>query len=78
MAWETVYRSTDQRIEQQVTGEGDDATVEERVTWHRDTPERLIARLRGQVVELQDAATDKITKAELSAKITNRETQDGE
>jgi len=49
MAWETVYRSTDQTIEQQVTGEGEDAVIEERVTWHRDTPERIIEQLRGQV-----------------------------
>jgi hypothetical protein len=75
MAWETVYRSTDQTIEQQVTGTGEDATVEERVTWHRDTPERLIERLRGQVTDLQDNATGTITKAELSAKIATRETR---
>jgi hypothetical protein len=77
MTWQTVYRSTDQTIEQQITGSGESAVVEERVTWHRDTPERLIERLRGQVTDLQDNATGTITEAELAAKIATRETQDG-
>ena len=70
MTWKTVYRSTDQTIEQRITGEGENAVVEERVTWHRDTPERLIEQLRDKVADLEDQATGKITKAQLEAKLT--------
>lgn len=45
-AWVKVYESTDQTIEQRITGEGENAVVEERVTWHRRTPEKQIANLR--------------------------------
>ena len=67
--WVEVYRSTDQTIEQMVTGTGEDAVVSERVTWHTDTPERKIERLEAQVNDLQDQATGKITKAQLVAKL---------
>lgn len=70
MTWKTVYRSIDQTIEQRITGEGDSAVVEERVTWHRDTPERLIEQMEAKVADLEDQATGKITKAQLEAKLT--------
>lgn len=63
--WQTVYNSTDQTIEQRVV----DGIVEERVTWHRDTPERLIADLSEKVADLNDQATGKITKAQLTARL---------
>ena len=69
MIWKTVYESTDQTIEQRITGEGESAVVEERVTWHRDTPEQQIAALRAKVADLEDQATGKITKAQLAARL---------
>jgi hypothetical protein len=70
MTWKTVYRSTDQTIEQRIVGEGDKAVVEERVTWHRETPGRLIEQLRDKVADLEDRATNKITKGQLEAKLS--------
>lgn len=69
MTWNTVYRSTDQTIEQRIVGTGEDAVIEERVTWHRETPERLIESLTARVADLADNATGKITKAQLVAKL---------
>lgn len=70
MTWKTVYRSTDQTIEQRIVGSGEEAIIEERVTWHRDTPERLIEQMKDKVADLEDQATGKITKAQLEAKLT--------
>ena len=67
--WKQVYNSTDQTIEQRVVGEGESATVEERVTWHRQTPEKQIAELEATVAALTDQATGKITKAQLTARL---------
>jgi hypothetical protein len=61
--WVTKYRSTDQTIEQKVTGSGDDAVVEEQVTWHRETPEKVLADLRGEVTDL----TDQVERLEAEA-----------
>ncbi len=71
--WKQVYNSTDQTIEQRVVGEGESATVEERVTWHRQTPEKQIAELEATVTALTDQATGKITKAQLVTKLAARE-----
>lgn len=68
-AWVKVYESTDQTIEQRITGEGESAVVEERVTWHRQTPEKQIAELEATVTALTDQATGKITKAQLTARL---------
>ena len=68
-AWKTVYESTDQTIEQRITGEGESAVVEERVTWHRQTPEKQIADLEATVTALTEQATGKITKAQLTARL---------
>ncbi len=67
--WKQVYNSTDQTIEQRVVGEGESATVEERVTWHRQTPEKQIADLEATVAALTEQATGKITKAQLTARL---------
>ena len=67
--WQTVYNSTDQTIEQRVV----DGIVEERVTWHRQTPEKQIAELEATVAALTDQATGKITKAQLVTKLAARE-----
>jgi len=69
MTWKTVYHSTDQTIEQRITGEGENAVVEERVTWHRQTPEKQIAELEATVTALTEQATGKITKAQLTARL---------
>lgn len=61
--WVVVYNSTDQTIEQRTV----DGAVEERVTWHRDTPERQIEALTARVANLTDQATGKITRAQLAA-----------
>lgn len=71
--WKQVYNSTDQTIEQRVVGEGESATVEERVTWHRQTPEKQIADLEATVAALTEQATGKITKAQLVTKLAARE-----
>jgi len=68
-AWVKVYESTDQIIEQRITGEGENAVVEERVTWHRQTPEKQIADLEATVTALTEQATGKITKAQLTARL---------
>ncbi len=68
-AWVKVYESTDQTIEQRITGEGESAVVEERVTWHRQTPEKQIAELEATVAALTEQATGKITKAQLTARL---------
>lgn len=68
-AWVKVYESTDQTIEQRITGEGENAVVEERVTWHRQTPEKQIADLEATVTALTEQATGKITKAQLTARL---------
>ena len=41
--WQVVYHDSDQIIEQRRVGTGEDAVVEERVTWLRDTPQSRIA-----------------------------------
>lgn len=43
--WKAVYHDSDQIIEQRTVGTGEDAVVEERVTWLRDTPQSRIADL---------------------------------
>ena len=68
-AWVKVYESTDQIIEQRIVGEGESAVVEERVTWHRQTPEKKIADLEATVTALTEQATGKITKAQLTARL---------
>lgn len=68
-AWVKVYESTDQTIEQRITGEGESAVVEERVTWHRQTPEKQIADLEATVTALTEQATGKITKTQLAARL---------
>jgi len=67
--WVKVYESTDQTIEQRIVGEGENAVVEERVTWHRQTPEKQIADLEATVAALTEQATGKITKAQLTARL---------
>lgn len=69
MTWKTVYESTDQTIEQRIVGEGESAVVEERVTWVRETPEKVIADLEATVAALTEQATGKITKAQLTARL---------
>lgn len=71
-AWVKVYESTDQTIEQRITGEGESAVVEERVTWHRQTPEKQIAELEATVAALTEQATGKITKTQLVTRLAAR------
>ena len=71
MSWKVIYHSIDQTIEQRVV----DGEIEERVTWHRDTPERVAQKLTEQVADLEAQATGRISKAQLEAKLEARKVE---